>query len=160
MSQAPSRTPSIATDAGYVLDSNVVIETGKRSPDRNVALWFDSMPRDRLFLTPPVYKELLDGLDESDRENPTRRRDWLEEIQTKYGWLELPKGVPVIMTEAMARILVDNTGNIPKRLYFDFLIGMIAINHGMTVVTRNGKDFRRLGVPFINPFRYQGPERS
>lgn len=156
MSPAPSLTPLIATDAGYVLDSNVVIETGKRSPDRNVARWFDSAPRDRLFLTPPVYKELLDGLDESARENPTKRQDWLEEVQTKYGWLELPAGVPVIMTEAMARILVDNTGNIPRGLYFDFLIGMIAINHGMTVVTRNEKDFKRLGVPFLNPFRPRG----
>ena len=57
---------------------------------------------------------------------------------------------------AMAGLLVKNTGNIPRNIYVDFLIGMIAINHGMTVVTRNEKDFRRLGISFINPFRYRG----
>ena len=144
------------SDAGFVLDTNIVIERGKRSPDRNVIRWFDSVPGDRLFLTPPVYEELLKGIDETDRENPARQRKTLDEFKARYAWLDLPGGRPVIMTEAMAGLLVKNTGNIPRNIYVDFLIGMIAINHGMTVVTRNEKDFRRLGISFINPFRYRG----
>lgn len=156
MSPAPSRTPLIATDAGFVLDTNVVIERGRKPPDSSVVRWFDSVPVDRLYLTPPVYEELQNGVNESGGENRTKQRQWVEETRNQYTWLELPAGVPVIMTEAMARILVDNTGNIPKRLYVDFLIGMIAVNHGMTVVTRNESDFRRLEISFINPFRYRG----
>ncbi len=152
MSPVLSRTPLIATETGYVLDTNVVIERGRKPPDSSVVQWFDSVPANRLYLTPPVYEELQNGVNESGGENRTKQRHWVEETRNQYGWLELPAGVPIIMTEAMARILVDNTGNIPKRLYFDFLIGIIAINHGMTVVTRNEKDFRRLGVPFLNPF--------
>ncbi|MCE2488841.1 MAG: PIN domain-containing protein [Anaerolineae bacterium] len=144
------------SDAGYVLDTNIVIERGKRSPDHNVIRWFDSVPRDRLFLTPPVYDELLKGIDETDRENPARQRKWLEEFRARYGWLELPGGRPVVMTDAMARVLVENNGSIPRKIYVDFLIGMIAINHEMVVVTRNEKDFRRLGIPFANPFRFRG----
>ncbi|MCY4526238.1 MAG: PIN domain-containing protein [Anaerolineaceae bacterium] len=144
------------SDAGYVLDTNIVIERGKRSPDRNVIRWFDSVPRDRLFLTPPVYDELLKGIDETDRENPARQRKWLEEFRARYGWLELPGGRPVFMTEGMARVLVENNGSIPKKIYVDFFIGMIAINHEMVVVTRNEKDFRRLGIPFTNPFGFRG----
>ena len=92
MNPVPSRTHSIATDAGYVLDTNIVIESGKRSPDRNVIRWFDSLSRDRLFLTPPVYEEMLNGIDETDRENPARQRKWLEEFRGRYGWLDLPQG--------------------------------------------------------------------
>jgi len=156
MSRAPFRTPSIATDAGYVLDTNIVIERGRKPPDSSVVRWFDSVPVDRLYLTPPVYEELQNGVDESGRENRTKHRQWVEETRNQYGWLELPKGEPVVLTEAMVRILLDNEGNIPRRTYVDFLIGMIAINHGMTVVTRNEKDFRRLGISFLNPFRYRG----
>lgn len=144
------------TDAGYVLDTNIVIERGKRSPDRNVIRWFDSVPRDRLFLTPPVHDEMLKGLDETDRENLARQRKWLEEFRASYGWLELPKGQQIVMTEAMVRILLDNDGSIPRKIYVDFLIGMIAVNREVVVATRNEKDFRRLGIPFINPFRYRG----
>ena len=74
----------------------------------------------------------------------------------RYGWLALPTGIPIFMTEAMARLLVENDGSIPRRLYYDFLIGLIALNNGMLVVTRNEKHFRDLGIPFINPFRYRG----
>ena len=156
MSPAPSRTPLIATDAGFVLDSNVVIERARTPPDGSVVRWFDSVPGDRLYLTPPVYEELQKGVNESAGENRAKQGRWVEETRHQYRWLELPRGKPVFLTEAMARILVDNTGNIPKRLYFDFLIGMIAINHGMTVVTRNEKDFSRPGVTFLNPFRTRG----
>ncbi len=156
MSPAPSRTPLIATETGYVLDTNVVIERGRTPPDSSVVRWFDSVPADSLYLTPPVYEELQKGVNESAGENRTKQRQWVEETRHQYRWLELPRGEPVVLTEAMARILVGNTGNIPKRLYFDFLIGMIAINHGMTVVTRNEKDFSRLGVTFLNPFRTRG----
>lgn len=54
MSLAPSRTPLIATETGYVLDTNVVIERARTPPDGNVVRWFDSVPADRLYLTPPV----------------------------------------------------------------------------------------------------------
>ena len=60
------------------------------------------------------------------------------------------------MTDAMARVLVENNGSIPRKIYVDFLIGMIAINHEMVVVTRNEKDFRRLGILFAHPFRFRG----
>ena len=144
------------TDTGYVLDTNIAIEIGRKTPDTKVVRWFDSVQHDRLYLTPPVYEELQNGINETDGENPTRHREWIEAFRKQYRWLELPKGKAIFMTEAMARLLVENDGSIPRRLYYDFLIGLIALNNGMLVVTRNEKHFRDLGIPFINPFRYRG----
>ena len=121
-----------------------------------VVRWFNSVSLERLFLTPPVYEELLNGIDETSEDNPTRQHVWLEETRKQYKWLDLPEGKSVIMTEAMAQMLVEHRGNIPRKYYPDFRIGMIAINNGMKVATRNEKDFRDLGIPFINPFRYRG----
>lgn len=154
-SRVLSLTGSHVTEPGYVLDTNIIIERGRQPPDAKVVRWFDSVPFDRLYLTPPVYEELLNGIDDSALGNPTRQRQWLAETRKRYKWLELPTGKSIFMTEAMTRILVLHNGNIPRNIYVDFLIGMIAINCGMVVVTRNERDFRSLGVPITNPFEFE-----
>jgi hypothetical protein len=40
----------------------------------------------------------------------------------------------------------------PDRLVEDAMIAATATVHGLTVVTRNGRDFDRLGVAAFNPF--------
>ena len=45
-------------------------------------------------------------------------------------------------------------------LYEDAMIAAIALVHGLTVVTRNVKDFDGFGVALFHPFEYEGPERS
>jgi predicted nucleic acid-binding protein len=42
-------------------------------------------------------------------------------------------------------------------LYEDAMIAAIALVHGLTVVTRNVKDFDVFGVELFNPFEYKGP---
>jgi hypothetical protein len=42
-------------------------------------------------------------------------------------------------------------------LYEDAMIAAIALVHGLTVVTRNVKDFDGFGVELFNPFEYKGP---
>jgi predicted nucleic acid-binding protein len=41
-------------------------------------------------------------------------------------------------------------------LYEDAMIAAIALVHGLTVVTRNVKDFDGFGVALLNPFKYKG----
>jgi predicted nucleic acid-binding protein len=43
--------------------------------------------------------------------------------------------------------------HVPKtKAYRDSLIAATALVHGMTVVTRNEKDFVPMGVPVLNPW--------
>ena len=48
----------------------------------------------------------------------------------------------------MARMMVDKQ----HHLLYDVMIAATARLHGLTVATRNEKDFRHLGVDIINPF--------
>ena len=38
-------------------------------------------------------------------------------------------------------------------VYEDAMIAATAKVHGLTVVTRNGADFKAFGVPLLNPFK-------
>jgi predicted nucleic acid-binding protein len=49
----------------------------------------------------------------------------------------------------MARMMVGK----PQDLFYDVMIAATARLHGLTVATRNEKDFRHLGVELINPFK-------
>lgn len=42
----------------------------------------------------------------------------------------------------------------PDAMRDDAMIAATARVHGLTVATRNEKDFKRLGVEIVNPFRF------
>jgi len=48
-----------------------------------------------------------------------------------------------------ARMMVGR----PDDLLYDLMIAATARLHGLTIATRNEKDFRPLGVDIINPFK-------
>ncbi|MGW6120688.1 hypothetical protein ACWFRF_16725 [Nocardia sp. NPDC055165] len=52
-----------------------------------------------------------------------------------------------VISESPARLYVPDSR--PER---DAMIAATADEHGMTVVTRNVKDFEPMGVPVINPW--------
>jgi predicted nucleic acid-binding protein len=49
----------------------------------------------------------------------------------------------------MARMMVGKE----EHLLYDVMIAATARLYGLTVATRNEKDFRQLGVDIINPFK-------
>ena len=135
-----------------LLDTNVLSEVTKPSPDANVLGWLDRLDEDRTFISVVSIAEIRRGVALMDE---GRRRDSLTE------WLarELPQRfeqrvLPV--DEAVALAWGDLMGVAKRRgrglSSMDGLIGATAIAQSLTLATRNVKDFDGFGIDLYNPW--------
>jgi predicted nucleic acid-binding protein len=135
-----------------LLDTNVLSEVTKPSPDANVLGWLDRLDEDRTFISVVSIAEIRRGVALMDE---GRRRDSLTE------WLarELPQRfeqrvLPV--DEAVALAWGDLLGVAKRRgrglSSMDGLIGATAIAQSLTLATRNIKDFDGFGIDLYNPW--------
>lgn len=135
-----------------LLDTNVLSEVTKPSPDANVLGWLDRLDEDRTFISVVSIAEIRRGVALMDE---GRRRDSLTE------WLarELPQRfeqrvLPV--DEAVALAWGDLLGVAKRRgrglSSMDGLIGATAIAQCLTLATRNIKDFDGFGIDLYNPW--------
>lgn len=133
----------------FLLDTNIVSELRKRDRiDAGVRAWFDGLGDEELFLSVLVIGELRQGIERKRRSDPVAARRlerWLEALARDFDERILPVDEPV--AEQWGRL------NVPDSLpIIDGLLAATALVHGLTVVTRNTRDFVRTGVPTLNPF--------
>jgi toxin FitB len=130
----------------YLVDTDVFSELRRSRRNRNVVAWFGDVNAADLFLSVVTIGEIELGI--SRHLNPVFARqlaDWLELTLRAYGERILPLTVGVARRWGR---LAAQLGN--KQL--DLAIAATALEHGLTVVTRNVSDFEPTGVPVLNPF--------
>ena len=135
----------------YLLDTNVVSELRRPRPNRAVLAWFEGVQSEDLHFSAMTIAEIQRGIEECRTKNPDTARDLTE-------WLEsrLLAGFEVLPFDARAarewgRMMHNQSGKLAQ----DAVIAATARVHSLTVVTRNVKDFRRLGAVYLNPFEYR-----
>jgi predicted nucleic acid-binding protein len=133
----------------YLLDTNVLSETRKRQPAASVSGWLASVPPDRLHLSVLTLGEIEQGIariaGRGDRQQAAALEHWLREVETGFEDRVLSVTLPV----AAAWGRQQHARPLPV---LDALIAATARVHGLTVVTRNVKDFEPAGVQVLNPF--------
>ena len=130
---------------GFLLDTNVVSELTKDAPDARVVAFLSSQTD--LWLCAVVLHELEFGvrrLPEGNRREGLRRT--LAAFVTAYEGRILPLGH--VEAECAAE-LREQAGRVSLG---DALIAGTAMAHGLTVATRNVKDFSRMDIPITNPW--------
>ena len=140
----------------YVLDTNVISELRKvRSgkADRGVSAWASVVPSAQLFLSSITIHELEHGVLLAERADPAKGavlRRWLDDSVAAA----FDQRVLVVDTAIAKRAAALH---VPDPAPFrDALIGATALVHGMTLVSRNTKDFTRFdGLDIIDPWRRQ-----
>lgn len=139
----------------YVLDTNVLSEFRRVTPNRNVLAWVASVPDHRIHLSVVVLGEIRRGArlrSRTDARAGQKLDRWLDELIDSYAFGD--RLLPVNLEDALmwGRITADHK-QLPEA---DALIAAQALARDWTVVTRNTKDFERTGVRLLNPFEYEG----
>lgn len=136
----------------YLLDTNVVSELRKAragKADRHVTDWAAPLALAQLFVSVVTIHELEIGVLLAERRDPRQGRllrAWLNErVVAGFEGRILP--VDVAIARRSARIHVPD-----PRPFRDGLIAATALVHGLTVATRNVKDFEPTGVRLVNPW--------
>ena len=135
-----------------LLDTNIVSEPIKPSPDVRVRTWIDAQPANTLFICTPVLAELHLGV---HRLAAGARR---ERLRAYFDYLEndLYRGRVLSFDSAAAAEfgrLVAVRMRIGRPIQqMDALIAAIAHVHKATLVTRDTGDFVELDIATLNPF--------
>src|SRR3989339_592300 len=134
----------------YVLDTNVILELrhGKPNQSLEVRAWASDKPASHLFISAVSLLELEKGVLVLERRTPPQGsalRVWLNGVKANFAGRILPfSGTTATLCAAMH-------GPDPKSER-DAMIAATALEHGMTVVTRNVADFAGTGTKLIDPF--------
>ena len=133
----------------FLVDTNVLSELRKGARcDSKVRQWAISTMHACHCLSVLSLGEIRKGIELLRRKSPAQCpafERWLGQLLRDYDQEVLP------VTEAIS----DRWGNMMATQtipVIDGLIAATAIEHGLTVVTRNTHDFLSSGVPLLNPF--------
>ena len=133
-----------------VLDTNVISELrqGKPGQSPEVRAWAARHPASQLFLSAISLLELEKGVLALERRTPPQGsalRAWLAGVRLTFAGRILP------FTDTTATLCAAL--HVPNpRSDRDAMIAATALEHRMTVVTRNVADFAGTGVQLVNPF--------
>ena len=133
----------------YLLDTNVVSELVRPRPTQRVVQWLSIVPQETLHISVLSLGELRKGIERLGGElQRAKLRRWLE-IDLN-GWF----GVRVLDVD---RRVADRWGRLLAALgrpapAIDSLLAATAIEHGLSMVTRNEVDFTYPDLQVINPW--------
>ena len=137
----------------YLLDTNVVSELRKTTPNRNVLAWHQSHRQADAYVSTLVVGEIRHGIERIRSRDPAQAElleRWLTGLRTAYRDRILP--VTVDIAEEWGRLNAS-----PQPLpVIDGLLAATAKVHRLTLVTRNVDDVARTGVVVLNPFESSG----
>lgn len=133
----------------YLIDTNVLSELRNRKADANVVAWMQVRPRQSLYLSVLSLGEIrkcIEGVaDPAFRQTLT---DWLEVELPNY-FIGRLLDINTAVADRWGRVQASAGRTLPV---IDGLLAATALEHDLTLVTCNTKDFAGLGVQLINPW--------
>lgn len=133
----------------YLLDTNVVSELRKRHGDSGVKQWVAKQSVADLAISVVTVIEIETGILRKGRTDPDQARiltRWFDQnLLTGFAGRILP--LDLAAARRVASLHVPDQAPL-----HDALMAGTALARGLTVVTRNTRDFERAGVEYLNPW--------
>lgn len=133
----------------YLLDTNVLSETRKKKADRGVIAFLQDAEPTSLYISVLAIGELRKGVTGKKRSEPElakRLAAWVEGLEQNFADRILS------IDAAAARLWGEWSAERPRPV-IDTLMAATAVQHGLTLVTRNVRDVRGFPVKLLNPWK-------
>ena len=130
-----------------LLDTNVVSELRRPRPHGAVLAWIADIPDQQLRISAVTVGEIQAGIELTRDQDPAKADElegWLDRVVATFAVLPMDAAA----FRAWARMKHRRSDTI----FEDAMIAATAEVHGLTVATRNLRDFAPLGVDVVNPF--------
>ena len=136
----------------YLLDTCVISELVKKTPDANVIRWLDEQNEHKLFLSVLTLGELQKGISKlPDGGRKTDLQAWVShELPERFEGRVVGLGLETAMTWGRVQGESEQAG--VRLPVMDSLIAATAIANEFTVVTRNVKDLGRCRARVFDPW--------
>ena len=132
----------------YLIDTVVLSELRKPQRDARLAAWVARQRTTDLFVSVVTIGEIERGIARQRATDPdfaAALAAWLDRVLALYGERVLPFDLQIARRWGQLSAALGNDSA-------DLMISATALEHGLTVVTRNVSDFEPTGVATLNPF--------
>lgn len=137
--------------SGFLLDTNVISELVRPRPEPKVIAWVAATDENLLYLSVLTLGEIRKGV--ASLKEASRRvtlEAWLDsDLAIRFKGRTL--GVDEAVADRWGR-LAAQAGAKTALPVIDGLLAATALQHNLTLVTRNTKDFAGTNVPVFNPW--------
>ncbi len=133
----------------YLLDTNVISETRRKSPNIGLQTWLQQANPQALYVSVLSFGEIAKGIELIGHKDPDASlalKEWFGEIHRLYA--DRLVHIDVDVAQEWGRISA-----IRSLPVIDGLLAATAVVHGMTLVTRNLRDMEGTGALVFNPWQ-------
>jgi toxin FitB len=137
---------------GWLLDTNILSELRRPKPERKVLAFIAAQPLEHLYVSAVTFAEIRFGIEVvPDASRRAELNDWLaHKVRPMF-----EQRVLAITEDIMFkwRLLVED-GRRARHTFSqpDLIIAATALDHGLTVVSRDVSDYRKARAPVLNPW--------
>ncbi len=136
----------------WLLDTNVLSELRRPKPERKVLAFVAAQPVESLFVSDVTFAEIRFGIElVADAGRRRELNDWLaHKVRPMFDQRVLAVTEDVMLKW---RLLVEEGRKVGHTFSQpDLIIAATALQHGLTIVTRDRSDYERARVPVFNPW--------
>ena len=137
---------------GWLLDTNIISELRRPKPEPKVTTFIRSQPLERLFVSIVTFAEIRFGIELLP--DATRRSDLNDWLAHKVRPMFEQRALAISEDVMFKWRLLADEGRKAGHTFSqpDLIIAATAQHHGMTVVSRDAKEYSAARVEVFNPW--------